>query len=135
MPLQQRAGAAVYNFLFAHETRYKGGLLSTHADELAFVFHNVEYIGSQFAGPQTARMETEIFDSFMAFVRRGDPNNAAIPVWKPVTEAEHNCFVFSSAPGTRTAHDEELMRLVTKYGKNNTFAFLEKKRAPKGDTQ
>ena len=123
----EAGGKDTYNFMFAHETNYKGGLLSTHADELAFVFHNVEYIGSQFAGEQTYIMQDQIFNSFMAFARTGNPNNDKIPAWKAVTPDEHNCFVFSKAPGNRVAHDEELMEIVAKYTKHAFPSFMKKK--------
>lgn len=113
----EAGGKNTYNFLFAHETGYKGGLLSTHADELAFVFHNAEYAGALFAGEQTWKIQDEIFYSFMAFARTGDPNNEKISLWKKVTPQEHNCFVFSKAPGNRVSHDEELMELVGRYSK------------------
>ncbi|MDE6815239.1 MAG: carboxylesterase family protein [Lachnospiraceae bacterium] len=111
-------GKDTYNFLFAHETGYKGGLLSTHADELAFVFHNAEYIGALFAGEQTWKIQDEIFYSFMAFARTGDPNNEKITPWKRVTPQERNCFVFSKTPGNRVSHDEELMELIGKYSRH-----------------
>lgn len=110
-------GKDTYNFLFAHETNYKGGLISTHADELPFVFHNAEYIGAVFAGEETWKIQDEIFYSFMAFAKTGNPNNEKITHWAKVTQAEHNCFVFSKAPGNRVAHDEELMKLVGQYSK------------------
>jgi len=113
----EAGGINTYNFLFAHETQYKGGLISTHADELPFAFHNAEYIGAVFAGEQTLKIQDEIFYSFMAFAKTGDPNNEKITPWKKVTPQEHNCFVFSKAPGNRTAHDEELIELVNRYSK------------------
>lgn len=113
----EAGGTETYNFLFAHETKYKGGLLSTHADELAFVFHNVEYIGAMFAGEQTWKIQDEIFCSFMAFARTGNPNNDKITPWEKVTREKANCFVFSKAPGNRVAHDRELMELVGQYSR------------------
>lgn len=113
----EAGGENTYNFLFAHETKYKGGLLSTHADELAFAFHNAEYIGAMFAGEQTWKIQDQFFCSFMAFAKTGDPNNQKISPWKKVTQKEHNCFVFSKSPGNRIAHDEEFMNLVAKYSR------------------
>lgn len=123
-----KAGGDTYNFLFAHETNYKGGLLSTHADELSFAFHNVEYVGSQFAGEQTYKLEEEFFSSFMAFARTGDPNNDKISLWKKVEPQEHNCFVFSKAPGNRVAHDEKLMEIVSRNSPYTRPAFYQKKK-------
>lgn len=117
-------GERTYNFVFAHETYYKGGLLSTHADELAFVFHNVEYMGALYGGEETFRLQDKIFYSFMAFAANGDPNNDKITEWKPVCLGEHNCFVFSKASGNRVAHDEVLMELVAKRSRYAVPHFL-----------
>lgn len=122
-------GKDTYNFLFAHETNYKGGLLSTHADELAFVFHNAEYIGAMFAGDQTWKIQDEIFYSFMAFARTGNPNNEKISPWEKVTEDTHNCFVFSKASGNRVSHDAELIELVGRYSKHAQPRWAQKKEA------
>ncbi len=105
-------GADTYNFLFAHETRFKGGLMSTHADDLPFVFHNAEYIGAMFAGDQTYKAQDEIFYAFMAFARSGNPNHSGIPAWHPVTPQKPQCFIFSRKPSCRVDHDAELIRLA-----------------------
>jgi len=114
-------GEKTYNFMFAFETWFKGGHLSTHADELAFVFHNAEYIGAMYAGDKTLKAQDEIFYAWMAFARTGNPNHNGISEWKMFSN-EHNCFVFSAEPGCRAAHDEKLMELVEKYRVHN-FGF------------
>lgn len=119
-------GKDTYNFLFAFETRYKGGLLSTHADELVFAFHNAEYSGAMFAGSDTLKMQDMFFNSLMAFAHTGNPNNAFITPWKKVMPDETNCFVFSAAPGNRIAHDEELMKLIAAYSKHATPRWVKK---------
>lgn len=108
-------GSMTWNFLFAFETRYKGGLLSTHADELPFVFHNAEYIGAMFAGEETAKTESEIFNAWISFAANGDPNHLGIGRWLPVSEDAHHCFVFSSHSSDRVSHDDKLMDLVDRY--------------------
>ena len=123
------AGGKTWNFMFAFETWYRGGLLSTHADELAFIFHNTEYIGAMYAGESTAKMQDLIFYAWINFARNGDPNYEGLPAWKPVTPTEHNCFVFDSDSSCRAGHDEKLMELVSKYRPMNFFG----PRRPKKD--
>ena len=114
--LRRDSGAkTTYNFMFAHETMYKGGLLSTHADELCFVFHNVEYNPSQFAEGRELLIQEQIFNAWMQFARTGNPNHPGIPTWKPLEEGRNNCFVFSKASSCRVDHDDELMELLGKY--------------------
>ena len=126
--LRRESGAkATYNFMFAHETMYKGGLLSTHADELSFVFHNVEYNPSQFAEGRELLLQDQIFHAWMQFARTGNPNHPGIPEWKPLLPNENNCFVFSKAPSCRVDHDDELMELLRKYSKHAVPFFLRKK--------
>ena len=126
--LRRDSGAkATYNFMFAHETMYKGGLLSTHADELSFVFHNVEFNPSQFAEGRELLLQEQIFNAWMNFARTGNPNHPGIPEWKPLLPGENNCFVFSKAPSLRVSHDDELMDLLAKYSKYSTPFFHRKK--------
>ena len=126
--LRRDSGAkATYNFLFAHETMYKGGLLSTHADELSFVFHNVEYNPSQFAEGRELLLQEQIFNAWMQFARTGNPNHPGIPEWKPMLPGENNCFVFSKAPSCRVDHDAELMELLAKYSPYTVPFFRRKK--------
>jgi len=120
-------GKDTYNFLFAHESYYKGGMVSTHADELFFIFHNAEYFGSQYGGEATWKIQDEFFNSIMAFVKTGDPNNDGIPEWKRVEGDSHNTFVFSKNPGTRSNYDDKLMELVEKYAKHPNPFFRPKK--------
>jgi para-nitrobenzyl esterase len=108
-------GENTWNFMFAFETWYKGGWMSTHADELAFIFHNTEYIGAMYAGESTKKMQDLIFNAWISFARTGDPNYEGMPEWKRVTPDERSCFVFSSSPGNRVAFDEKLVELVRKY--------------------
>ena len=128
--MRRESGAkTTYNFLFAHETMYKGGLLSTHADELSFVFHNVEYNPSQYAEGRELLLQEQLFNAWMAFARTGNPNHPGIPEWKPLLPGENNCFVFSKAPGNRVDHDDELMDLLVKYSKYAVPFFHRKKLA------
>lgn len=126
--LRRDSGAkTTYNFIFAHETMYKGGLLSTHADELSFVFHNVEYNPSQYAEGRELLLQEQFFNAWMQFARTGNPNHPGIPEWKPLLPGENNCYVFSKALSCRVDHDDELMELLAKYSKYATMFFHRKK--------
>ena len=114
------AGGKVWNFMFAHESDYRGGILSTHADELAFIFHNVEYLSSQYnEDPEHSAewMEELIFNAWVNFASKGDPNYEGLPEWKPLSEGENNCFIFSKAPRCVADHDQAFMELLLKYSK------------------
>ena len=126
------AGGRVWNYMFAHESDYKGGILSTHADELAFIFHNVDYLGCQMNhDPEhsAAWMQGMIFRAWGSFGRNGDPNYEGLPAWKPLSAAENNCFIFSKSPRCVADHDDKLMSLLSQYSPYTRPSFYREKPA------
>ncbi len=114
------AGGKVWNYLFAHESDYKGGILSTHADELAFIFHNVDYLGCQMNhDPEHSAlwMQDLIFKAWVSFAKNGDPNYEGLPLWKPLSENDAECFIFSKSPRCVPDHDKEFMECLLKYSR------------------
>jgi len=62
-----------------------GRRVSQHSLDLPFVFDNVP-AGAHMTGPeteQTRAMVDNMANSWIAFAKKGDPNNPSIPTWKP----------------------------------------------------
>jgi para-nitrobenzyl esterase len=62
-----------------------GRRITPHSLDLPFVHDNVSK-AEHMVGPataETAAMTEAICESWLAFARTGDPNNAAIPAWSP----------------------------------------------------
>jgi para-nitrobenzyl esterase len=73
-----------------------GRRVSQHSLCLPFVFDNVA-AGAHMTGPdteQTRAMVDNMANSWIAFARSGDPNNASIPHWAPYDLERRNTMMF-----------------------------------------
>jgi para-nitrobenzyl esterase len=79
-------GAPVWSYRLMWHTPVEGGRrITPHSLDLPFVFDNVPTT-KDMVGPETdetATMTDAICESWLAFARTSDPNNAAIPEWAP----------------------------------------------------
>jgi para-nitrobenzyl esterase len=97
----QRGGAPAFLYEFTWKTPVLGGMLKTpHTLCIPFVFGTVEtareFVGT---GPeQTALMDT-VMETWLAFARTGNPNNARLPDWTPYDAADRTTMVFDNECG------------------------------------
>ena len=73
-----------------------GRRVSQHSLDLPFVFDNVA-AGANMTGPdteQTRAMVDGMANSWIAFARTGDPNNASVPAWAPYDLERRNTMLF-----------------------------------------
>lgn len=112
------ADAAVYNYLTAHESAYKGGRITNHNDDLPFVFRNEGGYGALHNADTSldTKIKEELSSSFTAFAATGNPNNAAIENWEPCEPGKHATFLFWDGKSeTRVNHDAELIKMGKKH--------------------
>lgn len=97
----KRGGAPAFLYEFTWKTPVLGGMLKTpHTMCIPFVFGNVE-IAKDFVGTgpeQTALMDT-VMDTWLAFARTGNPNNARLPDWAPYDAATRTTMIFDNECG------------------------------------
>ncbi len=95
-----QGGAPTWLYLFNWDTPVDGGKWrSPHALEIGFVFDNVAYSASMSGtGPAQQRVADIMSDTWIAFARTGDPNNAAIPQWSPYDLQTRAVMVFDETP-------------------------------------
>jgi para-nitrobenzyl esterase len=93
-------GAPVWSYRIMWRTPVEDGRkISPHNLDLPFVFDNVER-GRHIAGPPSAAtdaMAAAMSESWLAFARTGDPNNAAVPAWRPY-DLEHRTVLHLDVP-------------------------------------
>ncbi len=108
-------GGKVYSYLFDQDMPIDGGRVPWHCADIPFVFHNTEHVpGVQQAG-MTERLEQELFESVLAFARKGDPGHGGIPPWPAVTPSEEHTMVFGSPTELKCNHDTELIPLAQRH--------------------
>ncbi len=96
----QQGGAPAYLYLFSWDTPVDGGKWrSPHALEIGFVFDNVARSESMSGvGPAQQHIADMMADTWIAFARTGDPNNARIPKWQPYNMDARPMMVFDTQP-------------------------------------
>lgn len=81
-----QGAAPVWSYRLMWRTPVEGGRrLTPHSLDLPFVFDNVAVAKDMVDEPtdETAAIARAMSESWIAFARRGDPNNSAIPTWSP----------------------------------------------------
>lgn len=97
----QQSGARTWLYRLMWRSPAQGGRrISPHSLDLPFVFDNVP-AGAALTGPataDTAAMARQMSQTWLAFARTGDPNNAAIPRWQPYDLEDRTMMLFDLPP-------------------------------------
>lgn len=101
---EQRAKAAAaptYAYQLTWRSPAEGGRrYSQHTLDLPFMFDNVAK-AKHLTGPEsddTRALAHAMAETWLAFARTGDPNNAAIPSWRPYDLADRPVMLFDVPP-------------------------------------
>lgn len=115
--IRQRSGqnACTYSYLFDLVLPVNGGNVPWHCADIPYVFHNTELVPVTQEEGITEKMESQIFDSVIAFAKTGDPNHAGIPYWPASRPGEEQTMIFGKDTRVRCNHDEKLIPLLEKY--------------------
>jgi para-nitrobenzyl esterase len=95
-----QGGAPTYLYLFNWNTPVQGGKWrSPHALEIGFVFDNVANSESMAGlGEQQQRVADIMAETWLAFAKTGDPNNALIPNWPAYDTDSRPVMVLDESP-------------------------------------
>ena len=104
-----KAGAPVYNYLFAKVFDYDGCKAAWHCSDIPYFFHNAELI------PICHQKGWEKLDSLMSaafvnFARTGDPNVSGLPQWDLRYNGKSRSFHFSA--GEDFSHSARRKRVL-----------------------
>lgn len=106
-----QGGAPVWSYRLMWRTPVEGGRrISPHSLDLPFVFDNVAVAPDMVGEPtdETAAMAQAMSESWIAFARTGDPNNAAVPQWSPYDLDRRTVMHFDVEPqALDDAHHDE----------------------------
>ncbi len=106
---------STWSYLFNLDMPVDGGRTPWHCADIPYVFHNTEMVPSTYQEGVREKMETQIFETVMAFARTGNPNNHAIPKWPASSPGQEHTMVFDLNTRVRLNHDRELIPLFAKY--------------------
>ncbi len=92
-----QAGAPVFVYLFTWETPVlEGRLKSAHAMEIPFVFDTLKSAPMTGDSPARFALAEKMSNTWIAFARSGNPNNAAIPNWPAYSTAKRPTMIFDN---------------------------------------
>jgi para-nitrobenzyl esterase len=89
--------APVYSYRLMWRTPVEGGRrITPHSLDLPFMFDNVSRAREMVGPPseQTAVLAASMSETWLAFARTGNPNNATIPAWRPYDLERRNVMLF-----------------------------------------
>ena len=67
-----------------------------HGFDIGLAFDNIDKVEARATGPEARRAADAMSETFIAFARTGDPNNAAIPRWDRYTLPERATMIFDA---------------------------------------
>ena len=91
--------APVYSYRLMWHTPVEGGRrITPHSLDLPFVFDNVAHAPDMVGEPtaETAALAQAMSESWIAFARTGDPNNAHVPAWAPYDTDRRTVMLFDT---------------------------------------
>jgi para-nitrobenzyl esterase len=97
----RQGGAPVYSYRLMWRTPVEGGRrITPHSLDLPFMFDNVTKARHMVGPPtdDTAAMAHMMSETWLAFARTGDPNNPALPPWKPYDLQARTVMLFDTPP-------------------------------------
>lgn len=90
-----KAGSPAFAYQLDWKSTRDGGKFGApHGADIQLVFDNIDKPGATAQGPTAQQMADIMSETFIAFARRGDPNNRLIPRWRPYTMARRETMVF-----------------------------------------
>jgi para-nitrobenzyl esterase len=99
-----QGGAPVFFYMLDWETPVMGGKRYVpHALDIGMAFDNVAKSDSMSGTSAEAQaIADQMSESWLAFAKTGDPNNAKVPTWPAYTGQQRNMMVFRTQPGVET---------------------------------
>ena len=109
------AEAPCYNYVFAFESRLKGGKLLGHNSDLHFMFHNAGYMPAMCVPGVTGPLQDAMAGAWTRFAETGDPNGPDLPAWEPCSPMGGECLKLGARICMAHGHDRELMALLAEF--------------------
>jgi para-nitrobenzyl esterase len=114
----RQGGAPVYSYRLMWRTPVEGGRrITPHSLDLPFMFDNVRK-APDMVGPPTAETEAManmMSETWLAFARSGNPNNRAVPAWKPYDLQARTVMLFDTPPSAESDPHRKERLAMEKY--------------------
>jgi para-nitrobenzyl esterase len=105
----------VYRFDYPSPA-YGGKFGAVHGLDVSLVFHNNLTSIATSSTPELLHLTDQMTDTWLAFAKTGDPNNASIPTWAPYDQKARTSLLFNSRTTAVEDPDRELRLLHAETG-------------------
>lgn len=87
-------------------------MIAWHCSDIPFFFHNTNLVEICQIPEVGERLESQIFEAFMAFAKNGKPECDKLPQWEPVTAEEAPTMIFDRVCEIRYHYDDRLYEKI-----------------------
>ncbi len=115
--LQKRSACndKTWSYYFNLDLPIDEGRTPWHCSDIPYFFHNIEFAPYTQGDEISEQIQKQIFDSVMAFARKGNPENPAIPSWPACTPDTESTLMINRQTTVRENFDHKLMPVFKKY--------------------
>lgn len=111
--IARSATSTVYTYLFDMDFNLGSGKPAWHCADIPYVFHNVHMVDAVNVSGVSDKLEEQMFGSFIAFAKTGDPNNALVPTWHKSSPTAEHTMIFGKDTHEEINFDHELLQKFT----------------------
>ncbi len=108
----QGGNSGTYLYDFTLEFPIYHEKIAWHCSDIPFFFHNTELVEVCQIPDVSEKLERQIFEAFMSFVKNGRPQSGELPDWKPVTPDEEPTMIFDRTCELRYQFDDRLYEKI-----------------------
>lgn len=101
-----------YLYVFTLEFPIHHNKIAWHCSDIPFFFHNTKLVEVCQIPNVRERLESQMFEAFMSFVRTGKPASDKLPEWEPVTEEREPTMIFDRECKIRYDFDDKLYEKI-----------------------
>ncbi|MCM1122597.1 MAG: carboxylesterase family protein [Eubacterium sp.] len=107
-----QGGGSAYLYEFTLEFPLYHDKIAWHCSDIPFFFHNTELVEVCQIPEVGERLEAQMFEAFMSFVKTGRPHSDRLPEWKPVTKEQEPTMIFDRECEVRYQFDDALYEKI-----------------------
>lgn len=108
----QGSSVGTYLYDFTLEFPLHHDKIAWHCSDIPFFFHNTELVEVCQIPDVGVRLEAQIFEAFMSFVKSGKPESDKLPAWEPVTQDKEPTMIFDRECELRCQFDDRLYEKI-----------------------
>ena len=107
---EEKAGTYLYDFTLEFPIHHNK--IAWHCSDIPFFFHNIDLVEVCQIPEVGERLESQMFEAFMTFVKTGKPTSDKLPVWEAITAGKEPTMIFDRKCEIRYNFDDKLYEKI-----------------------